>query len=481
VWSLFDFAVVVANAGDATAEVTVERGGMPIGGVVTIPPDELRTIYLPWIPELKGPDADTCGSTGNGVLSASTRLPDGAYHLSSSLPVTVYQFSALEYAPQGGPPGKSWAGCPAAGCTMAATACYSYSNDASLLLPSTAMTKNYRVTGYTGWGELMIGGTIAVTGTEDDTTVNVQVSPTGALQAGAGLAATGARGILTFPIARGEVVQLIGTPTADLSGTLVQSDKPVQVITGSACTQVPYGTQACDHIEESVFPAETLGTHYFVAVPTSPSGAPVAHLVRIYGNADGTQLTYPQGKPDGFPDVIDAGEVYENGLAMLVVQPFSTPPFYWNLSVTTDFEVVGDHEFAVASFQFGAQALSGTQVAAARGDPAQSLVAAVEQYRRKYVFLAPTDYPVNFVDVVQPMAAEVLLDGAPPGGTLTPLGTSGYGVRRVPLGPGNGGAHVMTSAEPFGIQVMGYGEYTSYQYPGGLNLEVIAPPPPPVG
>jgi hypothetical protein len=28
-----------------------------------------------------------------------------------------------------------------------------------------------------------------------------------------------------------------------------------------------------------------------------------------------------------------------------------------------------------------------------------------------------------------------------------------------------------------GIQVLGYGLYTSYQYPGGLNLEIIAPPP----
>jgi hypothetical protein len=31
-----------------------------------------------------------------------------------------------------------------------------------------------------------------------------------------------------------------------------------------------------------------------------------------------------------------------------------------------------------------------------------------------------------------------------------------------------------------GIQVVGYGSYTSYQYPGGLNLTLIAPPPPPI-
>src|SRR5262245_18092772 len=46
VWSIFDYAVVVANAGDQQADVTVEQGGMPIGTMVSIPPNELRTIFL---------------------------------------------------------------------------------------------------------------------------------------------------------------------------------------------------------------------------------------------------------------------------------------------------------------------------------------------------------------------------------------------------------------------------------------------------
>jgi hypothetical protein len=97
------------------------------------------------------------------------------------------------------------------------------------------------------------------------------------------------------------------------------------------------------------------------------------------------------------------------------------------------------------------------------------------------VFLAPTDYPVSFVDIVQPMAASVELDGAPVEGMPTAIGDSGYGVRRVPLPDTHGGAHVLQASEPVGIQVMGYGNYTSYQYPGGLDLEVIAPPPLPEG
>ena len=29
---------------------------------------------------------------------------------------------------------------------------------------------------------------------------------------------------------------------------------------------------------------------------------------------------------------------------------------------------------------------------------------------------------------------------------------------------------ISTGSEPFGISVYGYGQYTSYWYPGGLNL-----------
>ena len=33
-----------------------------------------------------------------------------------------------------------------------------------------------------------------------------------------------------------------------------------------------------------------------------------------------------------------------------------------------------------------------------------------------------------------------------------------------------GGTHTISSSVPFGITVYGYANYTSYMYPGGLNL-----------
>ncbi len=330
------------------------------------------------------------------------------------------------------------------------------------------MTGNYRITGQTGWVDTTdpsmpkpyAGPLFAVTGTADGTDVTVNLAPTAKIMGGGGVPNTNGGGSVTFSVNAGDVVEIIGSADSDFSGSLVKATKPVQVIAGISCSQSPIGKVACDHMEESVFPAETLGKRYFVTAPTSPKGNVVGHVVRIYGNADGTTLTYPSGKPGGAPTTIAAGQVADLGI------------------VNQSFEIVGDHEFAVGSFQLGAELVDPNTISPKQqGDPAQSLATAVEQYRKKYVFLAPADYEVSFVDVVQPLGATLTLDGNTVGIKPTAIG-SGFGVARIQLGAGNGGAHLLSATAPIGIQVMGYGAYTSYQYPGGLNLDAIAPPPP---
>jgi IgGFc binding protein len=459
VWSEFDFAVVVANTQSSEAEITIERNGaMVTHGAVQ--PDGLQKFYLPWVPELKGPDFDECAGIATEVTT-TLRAPGGAYHLTSTVPVTVYQFNALEYRGQGGDSSKNWAQCPGNYCSDY-PGCYSYSNDASLLLPTTALTQSYRVTSMKGWQDEGVPAYFAVTGTADGTTVKVQVSSAGEVAAGGGVPATGPGGVFQFSLARGEVVEVMGTPSADLSGSLIQSSAPVQVVAGMACIYLPNDQEACDHIEETVFPAESLGKHYFVTMPTGPDLGTPGHIVRLYGNVDGTALGYAPQKPAGAPDTINAGEVYDLGI------------------VKQSFEITGSHELAVASFQLGGTVVDpSAPYDSQRGDPSQSQMTAVEQFRSKYVFLAPDDYDVSIVDVVAPDGASLVLDGQAVTAPSTPI-ASGYSVVRAKLGPGTQGAHVLVSDQPVGIQVMGYGMYTSYQYPGGSNLAAIAPPPPPI-
>jgi hypothetical protein len=472
VWSIFDFAVVVSNSGANAANVTV-TGPNAVNQMVTVAPGTLQKIYLPWVPELKGADANECG--GSTPLTASVLKTQGAYHLVSDSPVLVYQFNALEYKGAGGPAGKSWATCPGTTTNCKPPngnnkpiGCFSFSNDASLLLPSTAMTGNYRVSTEHGVSSAIPGfipgirGYVSITATQDATTVKVKVSSTGLIAAGTGVTAVAANGTATYTMNAGDVVQLVGgdRTESDLSGSLVQADKPVQVIGGVSCIANP--TSACDHIEESVSPAETLGKRYVVSRPTGPKDTAVAATVRMVGNVDGTTLIYTPAVA-GAPATLSAGQVveFESGNA--------------------DFVVSANHEFSIATVMKSASVVDPGATLEAKGDPSLSSIIAVEQYRLKYVFLAPDDYDLNYADVVAPSNANLMLDGAAVTTAGAPVMGTGYAVFRIKLAAGTAaGAHTLVSDQPAGLQVLGYGSYTSYQYPGGLNLLSIAPPPPPI-
>jgi IgGFc binding protein len=481
VWSIFDYTVVVANTGSNEAVVQV-TGPEGTNKQVTVPGGELKKIYLPWVRDLKGSDFDECtASPGN---DRSNIVRSGAYHLVSSSPVIVYQFNALQYkgeggeAPDGGP--KDWSSCPGTttGCRRGPTGpvvksgCFSFSNDASLLLPTSAMTGTYRVMGHSGAsvpGVTRIGmvpTVMTITATEPDTSVTVMLSSTANVVAsrddGATIARTegGQTMNLTLPNA-GDVVQLVSDKgdAYDFSGSLVQSSKPVQVIASVPCISMPTNKPACDHIEETVLPAETLGRHYVVAPPTGPKGSPVKQKVRLYGNKDGTKLTYAPSKPAECPETLDAGQTAECGL------------------LDEAFEVTGTNEFGVATFLLGATMYDPSNKDR-RGDPDQSMVFGVEQYRTSYVFLAPTDYPVLWADIVATVDAQIVLDGAPIDAPWTMIGEGPYGVHRVDLTKsGRDGAHTLRAQKPVSMQVIGFGDNTSFQYPAGLNLKIIAPPP----
>lgn len=449
---VFDFAAVVANVGSQTANVTV-TGPNGVNEKISVNGGELGKIYLPWVTALKGPQ-DGTGNLENSVLEKG-----GAYHLVSDTPVVVYQFNPLQFKAAGGAPGKDWSSCvipPLSG----ATECYSYSNDASLLLPSTAMTGNYRVMGSHGFsrpGRDIQAPYFAVTATEDGTTVEVKLGPNAKVVAGGGIPAGEGVGTVTFALDAGDVAQVLSGVgrSYDLSGSLVKANKPVQVISGVPCIDFPFNVVACDHIEETVFPVETMGKHYVVPRPSGPNGE-VDHVVHFFGNFDATALTYTPSKPEGCPDFLNAGQTADCG------------------EVSTDFEVTGDKEFGVAMFLLG-----GSKVDPGRneGDPSQSFAVTVEQYRKNYVFLAPSDYKKNFVDVVAGAGTSLTLDGADVSGQLKTLTGTKFLVARLPLGPGKDGAHTLSASAPVGIQVLGYGDYTSYQYPGGLNLSTISSVP----
>lgn len=495
----FDPAVVIANGSSTAASVTID-GPAGFHQEVMIAPGALETVKLKWVMDLKGPEFSLSNTSG-GRLEASSRADGGAYHIVSSVPVTAWQFNPLQYA------------IPAEACTRVTggmSGCRSATNDASLLIPSTAMTETYRVFGYSSknegkdWGSTP--GGIAITATKDGTKLQVQLGPKCGVEifpttdlgtcVAAGPPASGITAkmpgeIYDLEMNAGDVVQLVGawakdpqTRNADLSGTVVKAAPgfPVQVVSFNAIAQLPDVSIAnADHMEETVLPAEVIGKKYIVVPPTTPNGDAVGHVVRIYGNKDGTQLTYPEGKPPGAPDVINEGDMFQ-------IPPLPTgqpaPQCVGTADkcmLNTPFVVEGTEAFAVASFMVGGVLqMPGTDATNSQGDPSFSMEVTPEQFRKEYTFLAPTDYLENFADVLIPTGASVTLDGAAVTAPITPIGGSGWGFARIKLeaGTANGVHKLSTDHEQgLGLQVMGFGFATAYYYPGGLNLQRITEPP----
>ena len=366
VWSVFPPAVVVANASTTEAQLTID-GPAGFHQTAMVAAGGLQTVMLNWVPALKGPDYDV-PTTTNGRLTTSAFVKGGAYHLTSTAPLTAWQFNPLDYTHDG----SAAKPCP----TGVTTGCRSASNDTSLLLPSTAMTKNYRYFGYSETNEGPTYGTVpsgaAITATADNTTVRVQLGPKcGAeiyqdtklgpcVAAGVGVDAKNAGDIYTFTMNAGDVVSLVGAwaqyqqvHNADLSGSVINATAPVQVVSFNAIANMPDSSVTnADHMEETVLPAEVLGNEYVVAPPTAPMGNVVGHVVRIYGNVDGTHLTYSGTPPAGAPTTINAGDVVQIPTLPPAIgtQCVSVPG---NCMIDTPFVVTGDQPFAVASFMVG--------------------------------------------------------------------------------------------------------------------------------
>ncbi|MFH1130445.1 MAG: hypothetical protein V1754_03860, partial [Pseudomonadota bacterium] len=124
----FSFAVVIANHHAEQVQVSVSSLTNPSVAQETILPQSVGTITLPWVDELKQAYGE----------AKSLLVEGGAYHLQASLPVTVYQFNPLHYVVNFECK-EDFDSDPFDG------KCFSYTNDASLLLPESTLTQRYMV------------------------------------------------------------------------------------------------------------------------------------------------------------------------------------------------------------------------------------------------------------------------------------------------------------------------------------------------
>ncbi|MGD8859825.1 MAG: IgGFc-binding protein [Myxococcales bacterium] len=488
------YAVAVANPQPVPVEVVVERNDGAVGETtqvtevdrVKVPPGALEVF------ELERREVD--GSTPTGLDDGThTALTSNAYRLSSTHPITAYQFNPLENVNV-------------------------FSNDASLLLPTSAVGTRYTVV---AWPQT-IGDSddpaqdfdpttsdedlrtfLTIIGTSEDTDVTVTFGDAVGSVVGAGpIPASRGGDQVELNIGPYDVINLETEGfNADFTGTTVDASKPVTVFVGSEASDVPvfgtYATRQCcaDHLEEQIFPDAALGTLFNVARMPSRSEALVAsgfeddpidvavvnepEWVRVVAVGSG-RTTVSTSLP--FPD--DEIELDE-GEDIILEAP-------------QDFVLEADQPVAVLQ-ALPSQGVTGIPRQFPGGDPAIIAVPPVEQYRRDYIFLTPDKYAFDFLVITADAEANILLDGEPLPEHCTTDPADGLErspgdprpdrvVHRCQLsfprvsagtnaqvldGDQNDGVHTVVADRGVGIVVYGFDRFVSYAYAGGLDLDVI--------
>lgn len=454
----FTFAVAVGNGNSVPAQIRVDRRGATVAEA-TVAPGSTQVVELLWVDALKQ----------SFLAESSAFAPGGAYRVTSSVPVTVYQFSPLQY--------RLPYDCPGEGTYD--NQCFSFTNDASLLLPTTALSPNYIVS---TWPSRMTRGLyddlsttspgfVAIVGVEPGSTsvqVRFKAHTLADFEGVVDAYAPGETG--TFMLERGDVLQLASAYPAtcegddfelgnhycaipreyDLTGTEVEATGSVAVFGGHNCAFVPSGRYACDHLEEMLPPLEAWGTQTLVSRTQPLRDEP--NILRILAGRDDTVVTF--SPPIFAPITLDRGEFRDVEIFEHVGVESTGPVLVTQFLVGQDFGGLG------TSGRMGL------------GDPSMALASPAEQFRRKYTFLVPDSYEQNHISVIARLEQPVTLDGAPLTG-FVPIGNTGYGAAAFDVG---GGVHTLEAAQPAGLLIYGFGQYTSYAFSGGLDLRLINEP-----
>ncbi len=489
------FSVVVSNASFLDADVVVEiwcteadaanpatpcTPGQPhvVEGPLRLGPGDLRIIDL----DPREVDGASAPQLNDGPGTFKSRH---AYRVSSNAPLVAYQFNPLENVGV-------------------------FSNDASLLLPTEALSSSYMVSSWpqtiarTEQSETNMGlhlrAFLTIVGVEDGTTVDVQLSAR--ILGGGGVGPANAGEAITFTLDRFDVVNLETDDfNADFTGStvLARGGKRIAVFTGSEASDAPrfdtLATRRCcaDHLEEQLFPEDSFGMK-FVAVKTplrsklvDAAGWDVAVILdepeywRVVASRDGTTVTTNLPPPH---------DRYVLGRGASVI-----------LESRRDFLLEATQPIAFTQIPASQQATGipstlpdGTRPPG--GDPSLIWVPPVEQWRNRYLFLVPNKYAFDFLLIALPASARLTYDTLPIDDVLTcerlPIGfqvppeggdpVEYLAVRcqlsfPVPGGPGaqDDGVHLLatTGGEPFGLVVWGWDSFVSYGYPGGSNVERI--------
>lgn len=528
-----DFVFVVTNQSTlpATVEVWRYQGSAPVRvKQVTVPGRNdtatrgLLKINVPW-QSITPSSADT-----GTVVTGRARY---GYRLTSTRPITVYQFNPIDAFKTTNRTCTATAGTADCGCneyadfvctltflgscidcdspgvctqTSAGRRCGygTFSNDASLLLPSHILGTGYvAVTpGHSHINsppdQIARSSQVVIVATQDNTVVTVRASAV--TLAGTGIPAMAVNESRNFTLNSYDVLALASATAGpdvecqnftgaswcrkgnDLTGTVITSDKPIAVFGSNPCLNVPWSRPYCDHVEEQIFPFATWGKN-FVAVPSHPlrlnnnnfsSNPPPDHFKIVAGAATTLTLTPPPAASDVLaPTNCLAGTSLAANNCQLAGGS------YVEFKSLRAFTITSTNPIAVAQFLPGQGQVTGAPTDPKQGDPSMILLPPVEQWRSRYTVLASTGLQDNYLALTidGTKVQSVSVDGVVVTGFAAIAGTN-FLVKNHPVGTGTHTIQVtarpgQTTLPGAGVTIYGYDAQVSYGYTGGLDLTTI--------
>jgi len=269
---------------------------------------------------------------------------------------------------------------------------FQHTSDGFLVYPTSALGTDYVIASYPDMGNMFSAyfpSQTAITGCFDNTRVRFTLG--GAVSAGtAGGMKPGEW--KEWTLNKGDVlmIQSMGALSTepDITGSRVRADKPVSVVSGNHCANIPTTNQWCDYIVEMDIPMHTWGRYYHV--PETPNRR-FSQIVRIFAKENNTRI-YRDGMQVGLIKRGGGGTFGDGFLEMRINNVGGAP----RSAVFS-----GDKPIAVTFYNPGTQ----EDVTSANSDPFQMAITPIEQYQNEITFCTPNvqggqGFPDNFFTLV---------------------------------------------------------------------------------
>ena len=348
-----------------------------------------------------------------------------------------------------------------------------FSNDASLLLPSLVTGTDYLVMSWPHRKDefVTLRGFVTVIATQEGFT-QVRVVPSAPIKQGQGIAALQPNTPYLFVLNQGEALnfETDGEQGVDLTGTVIEGDKKLSVISGHECANVPLGISACDHLEQQLFPVSTWSDSYVADAFQHRSSTQVDIWRVMAGDNEVTVTTNPP--VPGYEQF----KLQRGGWIQ-----FASPDSFM---LTADGPILVGHYLTGANYP-GAVDVQACELTAVGkpeplGDPAFTLAVPVRRYLSEYSVLTPVGYMRDYLNVVVKPATALTIETCDVDTQVCStrdvneqreaVGDTGWERLIIEVVPG---IHTLQSVDGtlFGLTAYGYDCDVSYAYPGGLKLQ----------